>query len=89
MSLPTIAVAEFAPKPIAGPYSKYLGGDELKVLIAILEAAAPKVMVEFGCNEGMTAKRILQHVHSIERYIGIDVKRGTVQRSPTSATKCL
>jgi len=74
--LPTISKAELGPRPVAGPYSKYFGGDELAVLIAAFNAVAPKVVVEFGCNDGTTAKLLLEHVRPIEKYIGIDVKRG-------------
>jgi predicted O-methyltransferase YrrM len=30
-------------------------------------------MVEFGCNIGITAKRVLECVETLERYIGVDV----------------
>jgi predicted O-methyltransferase YrrM len=42
-------------------------------LIKLIESVSPKVMIEFGCNEGVTAKRLLEKVSTIERYIGIDI----------------
>jgi Methyltransferase domain len=62
--------------PIGGQCSRFLGGAELAVLIKAIRRVRPVVMVEFGCNDGMTAKRILEDVFSIEQYIGIDVARG-------------
>jgi len=76
MTLPTISKAQLRLKPVAGPYSRYLGGGEVVILIALLRAVSPKAMIEFGCNDGTTARRVLDHVHSIERYIGIDAERG-------------
>ena len=71
-----LPVINLEAEPIGGQCSRYLGGAELAVLIAALRRVRPTVMVEFGCNDGMTAKRVLEHVFSIEQYIGLDVDRG-------------
>jgi len=60
-------------KPIKGPFSKYMTAQETALLVALIDSVSPKVMIEFGCNEGVTAKRILDNVPTLERYIGVDV----------------
>jgi predicted O-methyltransferase YrrM len=62
--------------PINGPFSAYLNGTETALLIALVRSARPKVMIEFGCNAGQTAKNVLDNVRSIERYVGVDVPFG-------------
>lgn len=51
---------------------------ELEVLVALARLAAPRVAVEFGVNEGRTAKALMRNVDTIERYVGIDVPHGYV-----------
>lgn len=59
--------------PVKGPFSRYLGVYETSLLVALLNSVAPKVMIEFGCNAGITAARVLENVPTLEKYIGIDV----------------
>jgi predicted O-methyltransferase YrrM len=54
-------------------YSVYLGPYETSLLVHLVKEVKPKVMIEFGCNLGITAKRVLENVPTLERYIGIDV----------------
>jgi predicted O-methyltransferase YrrM len=61
---------------LPGRFSKYLNSHETSILIALVNSVAPQVMIEFGCNEGITAKRILENVPTLRRYIGIDVPYG-------------
>jgi predicted O-methyltransferase YrrM len=58
---------------IKGPFSKYLNQQETTILINLVKSVNPKVMIEFGCNLGITAARLLENVPTLERYIGIDV----------------
>src|SRR6516164_5081076 len=58
---------------IKGPFSKYLNWRETELLIALVRSVQPRVMIEFGTNLGITAKRVLENVPTLERYIGIDV----------------
>jgi predicted O-methyltransferase YrrM len=58
---------------VRGPFSKYLNQQETSILIELVESVAPEVMIEFGCNLGITSLRVMQSVRTIERYIGIDV----------------
>jgi len=58
---------------VRGPFSKYLNARETAILIALVRSVTPRVMIEFGCNLGITAARVLEHVPSLERYIGVDV----------------
>lgn len=86
MHLPVIPKSALDIRPITNPYSpRFMNPGELEVLIALVRMVMPKTMVEIGVNNGRTAKLILEHVGSIERYIGIDVMPGyvtskTVQR---------
>ena len=57
---------------IKGPFSKYLNWRETAILLALVKSVSPRVMIEFGCNEGVTAKRLLENLPTLEKYIGID-----------------
>jgi predicted O-methyltransferase YrrM len=59
-----------------GPFSHYLNQRETSLLVDLIGSVSPRVVIEFGCNLGITASRILENVGSIERYIGIDVPSG-------------
>ena len=52
---------------------KYMQPGEQDVLLALLDHVQPRTMVEIGVNEGITARAVLQHIPSIESYVGIDV----------------
>jgi predicted O-methyltransferase YrrM len=58
---------------VKGPFSRYLNWHETAILVALVRSVTPRVMIEFGCNLGITAARVLENVPSLERYIGIDV----------------
>jgi len=60
-------------KQINGPFSYYLNWNETSILIALLTSVRPRTVIEFGVNRGMTAKRVLENVRTIQRYIGIDL----------------
>lgn len=64
---------ELGVKPINGPFSHYLNWNETAILAALVNSGTPEVMIEFGCNQGITAKRLLENVPTLEKYIGIDV----------------
>jgi predicted O-methyltransferase YrrM len=58
---------------------------ELETLVNLIGSILPQTVIEFGVNEGRTAKALLRHIPSIRKYIGIDVLPGyvtakTVQR---------
>jgi predicted O-methyltransferase YrrM len=65
--------AELGVAPIRGPFSKYMTPHETAILVALIKSIVPKVMIEFGCNAGITAARVLENVPTLETYIGIDV----------------
>lgn len=48
------------------------------MLIALIRSVHPKGVLEFGVNEGRTAKAILDNVQGIESYQGIDVPVGYI-----------
>jgi predicted O-methyltransferase YrrM len=52
---------------------KYMQPGEQEVLLALVASVKPKVMVEIGVNEGLTALAVLQNIKTIEQYVGIDV----------------
>jgi predicted O-methyltransferase YrrM len=64
--------------PVFGSFSDYLGQQETSILVHLVKSVSPKVMIEFGCNKGVTALRLLDNVPTLEKYIGIDVPRGHV-----------
>lgn len=61
-------------------FSKYLNHHETALLVHLVASVSPRVMIEFGCNLGVTAKRVLDSVPTLERYIGIDVPASFVPR---------
>jgi predicted O-methyltransferase YrrM len=61
------------PPILAGHFSHYLGATECSILVDLVKSVEPRVMIEFGCNLGITAKQVLENVPTLERYIGIDV----------------
>lgn len=68
----------------------YLNGGELEVLVTLVRSVSPRAVIEFGCNEGRTAKALLRHVPEIEQYVGVDVLPGyvfqkSVQKGETPA----
>lgn len=65
--------SELRVKQINGPFSYYLNWSETAILIALLNSVRPRTVIEFGVNRGMTARRVLDNVPTIERYIGIDI----------------
>lgn len=73
MPLRKFTLAEIAPSPLRGPFSRYLGAQETAILATLVNSVSPRVMIEFGCNRGTTAKRLLDNVPSLQKYIGVDV----------------
>jgi predicted O-methyltransferase YrrM len=71
--LPIAEKSEFELRPInwIGLHHNYLVDGEMEILAALLRGA--KTMIEIGCRDGRTARVLLHNVHSLERYIGIDV----------------
>ncbi len=65
--------AEIGAAPLRGPFSRYLNATETAILATLIGSVNPRVMIEFGCNRGITAKRLLENVPTLQRYIGIDV----------------
>jgi predicted O-methyltransferase YrrM len=61
-------------RPVRGSFfSKYLNMQETSILVELVREVNPRVMIEIGCNLGVTAKRVLENVPTLERYIGVDV----------------
>jgi predicted O-methyltransferase YrrM len=64
---------------------------ELETLIGLIKTVeAPRSIVEFGVNEGRTAKAILREIPGIRSYVGVDVVADyipskTVQRNEVPA----
>jgi len=52
---------------------KYMQPGEQDVLLALVASIKPRVFVEVGVNEGLTAQAVLCDCWSIEKYIGIDI----------------
>ena len=56
-----------------GLHKNYLVKDEMEVLVALMRNVSARLVAEFGCRDGRTAKVLLHNVPTIERYIGVDV----------------
>jgi predicted O-methyltransferase YrrM len=77
LTLPTIPYT-FAAIDWNGLPRRFMNAGELECLIALLRSVTPRVVVEFGCNEGRTAAAILRNVRSVTQYVGVDVPHGYV-----------
>jgi len=66
------------PTWMKGPFSSYMTPQETSILISLIRSANPKVMIEFGVNLGVTAMQVLNHVPTLEKYIGVDAPSGCV-----------
>lgn len=80
MKLPTVSRSRLKLRPMdwTGMTRRFMNAGELETLIALFASVRPRGVLEFGINEGRTAKAILANVPGIERYQGIDVTRGYV-----------
>jgi predicted O-methyltransferase YrrM len=74
MALPCIYKRELGVTAHGTP-RQYMNPGEQEVLLALVDRVMPEVMVEVGVNIGLTAKAVLRHVTSVNRYIGIDVQQ--------------
>jgi predicted O-methyltransferase YrrM len=55
---------------------RYLRTGELETLLSLAYSVAPLAMLEFGVNEGLTARAALAVLPTLQSYQGIDVPRG-------------
>lgn len=80
MKIPAVDPGEFYLKPVnmEGLNNRYMNPGELEVLAALVRSVMPRTVIEFGVNDGRTAKMLLREVHGIKRYVGIDVMAGYV-----------
>ena len=70
VSAPSCVLPEFPPR--------FFNPGELDILVELIRRVSPKVIVEFGCNEGRASATILKNVEGIYKYVGIDVLPGYV-----------
>lgn len=61
-----------------GLTKRFMNPGELETLVALVASVKPEVVIEFGVNEGRTAKSLLREIPSIRSYIGVDVLPGYV-----------
>lgn len=52
---------------------RFFNPGELDVLLALVRSVSPVTMLEFGVQNGRTARVMLDNVPSLRKYIGIDV----------------
>lgn len=69
--------APSATLPVGIP-PRYFHPGELDALVALIGSVEPRVVIEFGCNEGRAAAALLLNLPTIECYVGIDVLPGYV-----------
>ena len=60
--------------------NSYLGAAETAIVVDLISSVAPRVVLEFGVNQGKTARAILDATPSIELYIGVDLPPGRQPR---------
>jgi hypothetical protein len=53
--------------------ARFLNPGEPETLVALFRKAKPERVIEFGANNGRTAKLLMDNVPSIKQYIGVDV----------------
>jgi hypothetical protein len=68
----SIAQSEIDIPRIGAFGNPFLNYRETLILIALVRSVEPKVMIEFGCNAGRTARNVLDHVPSLKHYVGVD-----------------
>jgi predicted O-methyltransferase YrrM len=85
--LRSYAKADLGVVPLRGAFSTYLNACETAILLALVKPVAPRVVIEFGCNQGITAKRLLENLPTLEKYIGIDVPFGHRATLPCQQTE--
>jgi predicted O-methyltransferase YrrM len=69
----TIARSEIEVARIRSFPNTYLNEIETGLLVTLVRSVKPKVMIEIGCQEGRTAKIVLDNVPTLQCYIGIDI----------------
>lgn len=47
-----------------------------------MRSVSPDTVIEFGCNEGRTARALIENVPTIRRYVGVDVPPGYAFAKP-------
>ena len=78
--MPTYDVSALAasipPAHVAGRMGKFsLTELDLRVALALFNLYRPARVLEFGVNQGETAKCLLDHCPWIESYVGVDLRR--------------
>lgn len=58
--------------------ARFLNPGEPEVLAALVRSVRPRSMIEFGCQNGRTARLLLDNVPTLRRYLGVDVPFGYV-----------
>jgi predicted O-methyltransferase YrrM len=66
--------------PVSSLANDYLGVAETAIVVDLIKSVAPRVVLEFGVNQGKTARAILAAIPELERYIGIDLPTGMIPR---------
>lgn len=70
MSIPVVHIDRLAPRPTT---RRFMQPGEQEALLALINIVQPRIMVEIGVQEGLTARAVLRNIRTIDRYYGIDV----------------
>jgi hypothetical protein len=81
-NLPQVTPTEVGATEVKFAAGNFFNKMEREVLVALVGSVEPTRVVEFGCNEGGTAKLLMEHVPTIKKYVGIDVPLGYVTPHP-------
>lgn len=57
-------------------HNPFLSDIETSLLLALIKSVKPRTVIEIGCQQGRTAKTILDHMPHLQSYIGIDIPFG-------------
>lgn len=84
MKLPRIDRSQLEPvqldwSGIAPEHRKrFLNPGEAETLVALARSVGAQTLIEFGVNEGRTARLLLDNVATLREYVGVDVLPGYV-----------
>jgi predicted O-methyltransferase YrrM len=78
MRLPQVSIQP-ATIDWTGLSRRFMNPNELETLVTLLRSVDDlRCMIEFGVNEGRTAKAILREIPGIQSYVGVDVAAGYI-----------
>lgn len=78
MILSKVTKEQLLVEPLGLPPRRFMNPGEIDVIVALCNRVRARCVVEFGVNEGLTARDILTNVITVQSYLGVDVLPGYV-----------